>query len=85
VLTYGMKSALGPVVWATIDPLSWVDVVQDGGSVWLELTGTVQSTQAQWTESLFPDVTETFRYERDGSPTTTLVPKTYEMWKDQSM
>jgi len=83
VLTYGMKSVLGPVVWATIDPPSWVDVVQDGGEVRLNLTGTgnaTQSTQAQWTESFFPGATVTFRYEGDGSLATTLVPKTYEVW-----
>jgi hypothetical protein len=83
VLTYGMKSALGPIIWATIDPPSWVDVVEDGGEVRLEITGTgnaTQSTQAQWTESFLPGATVTFRYERDGSLATTLVPKTYEVW-----
>lgn len=82
MLTYGMKSVLGPVVWAMIDAPSWVDVVQDGGEVRLELTGignATQPAQTQWTESFFPGAIVTFRYERDGSLATTLVPKTYEV------
>lgn len=85
VLKYGMRSVLGYVVWAAIDAASWVDVVQDGGEVRVEVTGGVQATQlsqAQWTESFLPGATLTFRYKSgaSGSATlaTTLVPKTYE-------
>jgi len=91
VLKYGMKSVLGYVVWAAIDVASWVDVVQDGGEVRVEVIGGVQAmrlSQAQWTESFLPGATLTFRYEvgHGGSATlaTTLVPKTYEVWSDAS-
>jgi hypothetical protein len=86
-----MKSVLGYVVWAAIDVASWVDVVQDGGEVRVEVIGGVQATQlshwqAQWTESFLPGATLTFRYEVDGRATlaTTLVPKTYEVWSSLS-
>jgi len=80
-----MKSALGYVVWAAIDPTSWVDVVENGSEVRVEVAGVVTATQlspAQWTESFLPDTTLTFRYEVDGKPVfaTTLFPKTYEVW-----
>jgi hypothetical protein len=88
-LKYGMKSVLGYVVWAAIDPASWVDIVQDGGEVRVEVIGAVQAkqlSQAQWTESFLPGATLTFRYEVDGrdSLATTLVPKTYEVWTSTS-
>ena len=84
VLKYGMKSVLGYVVWATVDVASWVDVVQDGGEVRVEVIGGAQATQlsqAQWTESFLPGATLTFRCEVDGSAkkATTLMPKTYEV------
>jgi len=44
VLKYGMKSVQGYVVWAVIDVASWVEVVQDGDEVRVEVIRGVQPT-----------------------------------------
>jgi len=82
-----MKSALGYVVWAAIDPASWMNVVQDGGEVHVDVTRTItakQLSEAEWNESFLPGTTLTFRFKTGFGGgqvilATTLVPKTYEV------
>ncbi|KIM49936.1 hypothetical protein M413DRAFT_439056 [Hebeloma cylindrosporum] len=42
ILKITMKSASGSVVWATIDPESWLEIVEDGCEVRVEITGDIE-------------------------------------------
>lgn len=79
-----MKSAFGSVVWAAIDPESWVYIVQDGFEVRVEVTGATvtpaQLTDAQWTRMFPPGTTVTFKHSPWANLAIALVPKTYEVW-----